>query len=157
MIVDVEDGLRRGEGDFDAILADSDLIVELIGGLDPARDYVLRAMAAGKHVVTANKALLAQNGMALAQMAEGAGVSRADDIRQQHHQRRAGIEVDNTQPPVTKKYACLEMIALGVGAAMRQSLKRGSANSWSQHSRVSPNPSGQSTHQAPASNSAYSA
>jgi len=54
--------LRRSEGDFDAILAGSDLIVELIGGLDPARDYVLRAMAAGKHVVTANKQLLAEHG-----------------------------------------------------------------------------------------------
>jgi homoserine dehydrogenase len=54
--------LRRSEGDFDAILAGSDLIVELIGGLEPARDYVLRAMAAGKHVVTANKQLLAEHG-----------------------------------------------------------------------------------------------
>src|SRR5204863_7603745 len=40
----------------------SDLIVEVMGGLDPARDYVLRAMAAGKHVVTANKQLLSQHG-----------------------------------------------------------------------------------------------
>ncbi|MCW2995872.1 MAG: homoserine dehydrogenase, partial [Conexibacter sp.] len=50
--------LRRSEGDFDAILADSDLIVELMGGIEPAREYVVRAMAAGKHVVTANKQLL---------------------------------------------------------------------------------------------------
>jgi homoserine dehydrogenase len=54
--------LRRSEGDFDEILANSDLVVELMGGLDPARDYVLRAMAAGKHVVTANKQLLAEHG-----------------------------------------------------------------------------------------------
>jgi len=54
--------LTRSEGDFDAILADSDLIVELIGGIEPARDYVLRAMRAGKHVVTANKQLLSQHG-----------------------------------------------------------------------------------------------
>jgi homoserine dehydrogenase len=54
--------LRRSEGDFDEILAGSDLIVELMGGLEPARDYVLRAMAAGKHVVTANKQLLAEHG-----------------------------------------------------------------------------------------------
>ena len=40
----------------------SDLIVELIGGIEPARDYVLRAMRAGKHVVTANKQLLSQHG-----------------------------------------------------------------------------------------------
>ena len=40
----------------------SDLVVEVMGGLDPARDYVLRAMAAGRHVVTANKQLLSQHG-----------------------------------------------------------------------------------------------
>ena len=54
--------LTRSRGDFDEILACSDLIVELIGGLDPARYYVLRAMRAGKHVVTANKQLLSQYG-----------------------------------------------------------------------------------------------
>src|SRR5690349_22341337 len=54
--------LTRSRGDFDEILADSDLIVELIGGTDHARDYVLRAMQAGKHVVSANKMLLASYG-----------------------------------------------------------------------------------------------
>ncbi|MCB9750108.1 MAG: homoserine dehydrogenase [Myxococcales bacterium] len=39
-----------------------EIVVELIGGLDPARDHVLRALRAGKHVVTANKALLAERG-----------------------------------------------------------------------------------------------
>jgi homoserine dehydrogenase len=54
--------LTRSRGDFDEILAASDLIVEVMGGVDPARDYVLRALRAGKHVVTANKQLLAQHG-----------------------------------------------------------------------------------------------
>ncbi|MEZ0293267.1 MAG: homoserine dehydrogenase [Solirubrobacteraceae bacterium] len=54
--------LTRSRGDFDAILAGSDLIVEVIGGVEPARDYVLRAMRAGKHVVSANKLLLSQYG-----------------------------------------------------------------------------------------------
>jgi homoserine dehydrogenase len=54
--------LTRSRGDFEEILADSDLIVELIGGIEPARDYVLRAMKAGKHVVSANKLLLASHG-----------------------------------------------------------------------------------------------
>jgi homoserine dehydrogenase len=66
--------LRRSEGDFDAILANSDLIVELIGGLEPAREYVLRAMAAGKHVVTANKQLLAEHGEELWAAAREHGV-----------------------------------------------------------------------------------
>ncbi|MDQ3849347.1 MAG: homoserine dehydrogenase [Actinomycetota bacterium] len=54
--------LTRSRGDFAAILAGSDLVVELIGGLDPARDYVLRSLAGGRHVVTANKQLLSQHG-----------------------------------------------------------------------------------------------
>jgi homoserine dehydrogenase len=54
--------LTRSRGDFEEVLAGSDLIVEVMGGVDPARDYVLRAMAAGKHVVTANKQLLSQHG-----------------------------------------------------------------------------------------------
>jgi homoserine dehydrogenase len=54
--------LTRSQGDFEQLLADSDLIVELIGGIEPARDYVMRAMRAGKHVVTANKQLLSQHG-----------------------------------------------------------------------------------------------
>jgi homoserine dehydrogenase len=66
--------LTRSTGAFDAILADSDLIVELIGGIEPARDYVLRAMRAGKHVVTANKQLLSQHGEELWALAREHGV-----------------------------------------------------------------------------------
>jgi homoserine dehydrogenase len=54
--------LTRSRGEFGDILDRSDLIVELIGGTDPALDYVLRAMRAGRHVVTANKQLLSQHG-----------------------------------------------------------------------------------------------
>lgn len=39
-----------------------DIVVELIGGLEPARSFILRALSNGKHVVTANKALLATHG-----------------------------------------------------------------------------------------------
>ncbi len=53
--------LRRDSGDFDEILGDSDAIVELMGGIDPARDYVIKALEAGKHVVTANKQLISQS------------------------------------------------------------------------------------------------
>ena len=66
--------LRRSEGDFESILEGSDLIVELIGGIDPARDYVLRALRAGKPVVTANKQLVAQCGDELFEAARSAGV-----------------------------------------------------------------------------------
>jgi homoserine dehydrogenase len=66
--------LSRTSGSFDEILESSDLIVELIGGIDPARDYVLRAMRAGKHVVTANKQLLSQYGDELFATAGASGV-----------------------------------------------------------------------------------
>jgi homoserine dehydrogenase len=66
--------LRRSEGDFEAILADSEIVVELVGGTDPARDYVLRALEAGKHVVTANKQLIAQHGDELFAAARASGV-----------------------------------------------------------------------------------
>jgi len=66
--------LRRSDGDFDQILDSSDVVVELIGGTDPARDYVLRALRAGRHVVTANKQLIAQFGDELFDVAREAGV-----------------------------------------------------------------------------------
>ncbi len=66
--------LTRSEGDFGSILAGSDLVVELMGGTDPARDFVLDALRAGKPVVTANKQLLAQHGDELFGVAREAGV-----------------------------------------------------------------------------------
>ncbi|PLX72942.1 MAG: homoserine dehydrogenase [Desulfuromonas sp.] len=51
-----------------------DLIIELIGGYEPARSFVLQAIANGKHVVTANKALLALHGEEIFTKAEQAGV-----------------------------------------------------------------------------------
>jgi homoserine dehydrogenase len=66
--------LTRTEGDFAEILDGSDLIVELIGGTEPARGHVLAALRAGKPVVTANKQLLAQHGDELFGVAREAGV-----------------------------------------------------------------------------------
>jgi len=65
--------LTRSQGDFDEILAGSDLIVEVMGGIDPAADYVLRALEAGRHVVTANKQLLSQRGEQLYAAAAASG------------------------------------------------------------------------------------
>jgi len=39
------------------------IVIELVGGLEPARTFILKALASGKHVVTANKALLAHHGV----------------------------------------------------------------------------------------------
>jgi homoserine dehydrogenase len=66
--------LTRSEGSFEEVLARSDLIVELIGGIEPAREYVLRAMRAGRHVVSANKLLLSQYGEELWACAREQGV-----------------------------------------------------------------------------------
>ena len=66
--------LTRSRGDFDEILERSQLIVELIGGVEPAREYVLRAIRAGRHVVTANKLLLSQYGEELWSQAREHGV-----------------------------------------------------------------------------------
>jgi homoserine dehydrogenase len=56
--------------DVDAVLAsDVDVVVELVGGLDPAGDWVRRAIEGGKSVVTANKKLIAYHGVELEKLA----------------------------------------------------------------------------------------
>jgi homoserine dehydrogenase len=58
--------------------AEVDCVVELMGGADGAAlEIVQAALSLGKHVVTANKALLAKHGLALAELAEGKGASLA--------------------------------------------------------------------------------
>ena len=66
--------LTRSRGSFEELLDGADLIVELMGGVEPARDYVLRAMRAGRHVVSANKLLLSQHGEELWATAREHGV-----------------------------------------------------------------------------------
>ncbi len=51
-----------------------DIVVELIGGLEPARELVLQAIANGKHVVTANKHLVAKHGNEIFAAAQAKGV-----------------------------------------------------------------------------------
>jgi homoserine dehydrogenase len=53
---------------------DVDLVVEVIGGIEPVRTLLLAALASGKSVVSANKALLAEDGAALHDAAAAAGV-----------------------------------------------------------------------------------
>ena len=66
--------LTRSRGDFEDILERSDLIVELMGGIEPTRDFVLRALERGRHVVTANKQLLSQHGEEIFDAARRGGV-----------------------------------------------------------------------------------
>jgi homoserine dehydrogenase len=62
--------------DANEVVADPsiDVVVEVIGGIEPARELILAAMAAGKPVVTANKELLANHGAELYTAASAAGV-----------------------------------------------------------------------------------
>ncbi len=50
------------------------IVVELVGGLEPAKSFILKAIQIGKHVVTANKALLAHHGREIFEEARARGV-----------------------------------------------------------------------------------
>ena len=83
---DCRSGYDHGQGgkaapgvltnDVNDILNDPEIsiVIELIGGYEPAKSFVLKAIAAGKHVVTANKALLALHGDEIYAKAAEAGV-----------------------------------------------------------------------------------
>ena len=62
--------------DLEAIVTDSEIaiVVELLGGLEPARSLILQAIAHGKHIVTANKAVIARYGAEIFEAANQAGV-----------------------------------------------------------------------------------
>ncbi|AXK45405.1 homoserine dehydrogenase [Brachybacterium saurashtrense] len=60
--------------DAAALVREADLVVEVMGGIEPARTLLLDAMAHGASVVTANKALLAQDGATLYEAADAHGV-----------------------------------------------------------------------------------
>ena len=81
--VGVRDTARPREGIDPALVTDdlmglatsgADIVVEVLGGIEPARTLILAAIAAGSSVVTANKALLAEDGATLHAAAEAAGV-----------------------------------------------------------------------------------
>jgi homoserine dehydrogenase len=62
--------------DFEAIAADPqiDVVVEVMGGVEPARSFIRRSIEAGKSVVTANKELMAKHGEEILRAASTAGV-----------------------------------------------------------------------------------
>ncbi len=68
------DGVLTTDGASVATDPDVDVVVEVLGGIEPARGYITAALHAAKPVVTANKELLANVGGELAEVAEGAGV-----------------------------------------------------------------------------------
>ena len=82
-VVDLDEARVRAAGvpaklytpKVDVALGDRNvqIVIELIGGLEPARTFVLKALKAGKHVVTANKYLLAVHGAEIIAAAKRAG------------------------------------------------------------------------------------
>jgi homoserine dehydrogenase len=72
--VQIESGVLTT--DTDVVLNDPEIevVIELIGGYEPARSFVLKAIQNGKHVVTANKALLAKHGEEIFSAADEKGV-----------------------------------------------------------------------------------
>jgi homoserine dehydrogenase len=71
--IEVPDGLLTTDATALVSREDVDLVVEVIGGIEPARTLILSALENGKSVVTANKALLAEDGPTLFEAAEKAG------------------------------------------------------------------------------------
>jgi len=68
---DVSEAIRVSNDPFDVVNdPDVDIVIETIGGFDPAFEVVRQALASGKHVVTANKALIAERGNELFAVAE---------------------------------------------------------------------------------------
>jgi homoserine dehydrogenase len=59
--------------DASSLILGADIVVELIGGIEPARTYILQALQSGADVITANKALLATHGPELFDAAEQVG------------------------------------------------------------------------------------
>jgi homoserine dehydrogenase len=116
--------LSRSSGDFEQILEGSDLIVELIGGIEPARGYVMAALRAGRHVVTANKQLLSQYGDELfaaagefqVQLRFEAAVAGVVPVVRVLQESLAGARIDRVHGIVngTTNYILSEMARLGL-------------------------------------------
>jgi len=68
--VDINPGLLTTNVDDILSDADIDIVIEVIGGERPALDYVKKALASGKHVVTANKELISKHGPELFALAD---------------------------------------------------------------------------------------
>ncbi|MDP9228244.1 MAG: homoserine dehydrogenase, partial [Actinomycetota bacterium] len=124
--------LGREQGDFEEILAASDVIVELIGGTDPALEYVSQALRSGRNVITANKQLIAQHGDELveaasqggAQLRYEAAVAGAIPVIRVVQESLATIEIEKVFGIVngTTNYILSEMAREGI--SYEQALKQ---------------------------------
>ena len=119
--------LTSTRGSFDEILASADAIVELIGGIEPAREFALRTLEAGKPLVTANKQLLSQHGDELfaaarsggAQLRYEAAVAGVVPVVRVMRETFAGAHIEKVHGIVngTTNYILTEMARTGASYA----------------------------------------
>jgi homoserine dehydrogenase len=119
--------LTRSRGSFDEILAGADAVVELIGGIEPARAYALATLEAGKPLVTANKQLLSQHGDELLAAARSGGgqlryeaaVAGVVPVIRVMRESFAGAHIEKVHGIVngTTNYILTEMARTGAGYA----------------------------------------
>jgi homoserine dehydrogenase len=131
--------LTRSQGSFEELLERSDLIVELMGGIKPAREWVLRAIRSGRHVVTANKQLLSRHGEELWEAAREHGVQLRFEgavagvvpVIRVLQESLAGARIDRVHGIVngTTNFILSEMAQTGVtfGEALREAQRLGYA------------------------------
>ena len=130
---------RSNGGSFAELLEGSDLIVELIGGLEPARTWLLEAMRAGRHIVTANKQLLSHHGEELWDVARAEGVQLRFEgavagvvpVIRVLQESLAGAEIDRVSGIVngTTNFILTEMARTGAdfATALREAQRLGYA------------------------------
>ena len=119
--------LTRSQGDFAEILGSSDVIVEVMGGLDPARDHVIAALEAGVPVITANKQLVSRCGPDLwaaaqrggAQLRFEAAVAAVVPVIRVLTESLSGADIERVHGIVngTTNFILSEMAATGAGYA----------------------------------------
>ncbi len=124
--------LTRSGGSFEEILSGADAIVELMGGVEPAREYALETLRAGKALVTANKQLLSQHGDELlaaarangAQLRYEAAVAGVVPVIRVMRESFAGAHIEKVHGIVngTTNYVLTEMAR--TGATYREALAR---------------------------------
>ena len=130
---------RSRGGPFAELLEHSELVVELMGGLEPARTWLLAAMRAGRHVVTANKQLLSHHGEELWDVAREQGVQLRFEgavagvvpVIRVLQESLAGAEIDRVSGIVngTTNYILTEMARTGAtyAEALREAQQLGYA------------------------------
>ena len=77
-----------------------DIVVEVMGGLEPARSLILRAIAAGKSVVTANKAVIARHGEEIASRPRSDRPASGEAARRSCHMGVRGLALAWAPPAV---------------------------------------------------------